>query len=285
MQSVMLFLWVLSPAAAVLLEGFYRKTIARMQSRKGPPVVQPFYDLRKLWNKRRVKTKNDWFFLISPFFYTVTVLIGLLIVPFHILSFEYDFIFLLYITVLSSAFYVLAGISSDSPYGMLASMREMRLMVIYETALAAALLSFVVYSGTLTISGVKPLSVIYLLPSAVALIAVIFVENKVTQFDTGAAESEILPGVSTEYSGKALFFLDLGEMMKRFLFLSLVSALFAGDNMLFFAVSFVILFMAMAYSDATTPRFTLHVTTWYVLAALILAVIDLLRVIWVSGWA
>ncbi len=280
-----LVLWVASPFLAVLADGVYRKVIARMQSRRGPPVVQPFYDLRKLWAKKRIPTKNDWFFMISPFMYCTTLFVGLMLVPFQVISFPYDFIFLLYVTVLSSAFYVLAGISSDSPYGMLASMREMRLMIIYETALAAAIISFVVYSSTITLAGIKDLSILGLVPSAVALIAVALVESKVTQFDTGAAESEILPGVSTEYSGRSLFFLDLGEMLKRFFFISLLSSLFAGGNLLFWIVSFVILFMAMAYSDATTPRFTLHTTVWYVLAAFFVAVIDLMRVLWVGSWA
>ena len=123
----LLFLAV--PFLAIVFEGAYRIAVARMQNRQGPPLLQTFYDLDKLWNKKPLRLQSDPFFRAAPILYLIATYAMFLFVPIGLVSFSYDFIFLVYLTILGSAFYVLAGVSSDSPYSIVASMRELLHMI------------------------------------------------------------------------------------------------------------------------------------------------------------
>jgi len=119
---------------ALVMEGIRRKAIARMQNRIGPPIIQPIYDILKLFKKGKTDTlaKENLFFKVVPI---ITFLIAFgffLFLPLNIISFKNDFIFLIYLLVLESALFVLAGFASNNPYSAIASMRELILMVSYE---------------------------------------------------------------------------------------------------------------------------------------------------------
>ena len=129
--------FILVPFIALLYEGFFRKLNARFQNRIGPPILQPFYDMMKLFEKKPLKSQNDPFYKYSPLLYFISVYALFLFIPFSIISFQYDFVLLLYLTILASAFYVLAGLSSDNPFGIVGSMREMIMMIVSSPLLSS----------------------------------------------------------------------------------------------------------------------------------------------------
>jgi len=213
--------FILVPFIALLYEGLLRKINARLQNRIGPPIVQPFYDIVKLFNKKQLKSQNDPFFKFAPLLYFFSVYALFLFIPFSLISFQYDFVLLLYLTILTSAFYVLAGLSSDNPFGIVGSMREMILMIVYEITLVIAIFSFFIRAGVFSFSDFQSTLMLLSLPISSAGLAIIsLVEVHVTPFDTTEAPTEIMTGSRTEYSGRNLAFMNLSMFMSIvFLFL------------------------------------------------------------------
>lgn len=245
------------PFIALFYEGLRRKLNARFQNRIGPPILQPFYDIRKLWAKKSLETKNDPFFKSAPFLYLVSTFALFLFIPFSIIHFHFDFIFLIYLTILGSAFYVLFGLSSDNPFSVVSAMREMILMVVYEITLAVVIFSFMIKAGVISLAGFNSSFMLLSLPiSSIALVIIAFVELHITPFDTSEAGPEIMAGTETEYSGKNLALIEITKYFKRLFFVLVVPFfLFGTQNLLLFAaLTFVFLFI-FTIAQATTSRY------------------------------
>lgn len=266
---------------SLLLEGIRRKILAMMQNRVGPPIHQPFYDILKLFGKGKSdsRAKKNTFFNIIPILYFLATYSLFLFVPFHIVRFEYDFILLIYIIVLSSALYVIAGFASNSPLGIIGSMRESMLMVCYEMVFTVSFLTFVVFSGISSLANFPQTLILLRLPVAsICLFSVVLLETRVTPFDTIEAPTEIMGSVETEYSGKGLAFIELAKYLKLVFFSFLTAMLFFGfSNYLFLATSLVIMFV-LIFCQATTPRYKLNQTFNIFLILLLLAVIEFVRI-------
>lgn len=253
---------VLVPFIAILAEGMRRKLIARFQNRIGPPIIQPLYDFMKLLGKERSTSSGygNVFFRTVPFLYLVATYSLFLFVPFPLVAFDYDFIFLIYLTILGSAFYILAGVASASPYGIIGSMREMIVMVVYEISLAVLVLTFFIHSGALSFADFANLSskflVVQLPFAALLLFAVSLFELKITPFDTVEASAEIYVGAETEYSGMELAFLSLAGWMKIPFYIFLLATLALGTADLgVFAIGSLFLLFLLPLLRATTNRY------------------------------
>ena len=277
--------FIAAPFIALLMQGVQRKIAARMQNRRGPPVLQPFYDVAKLLGKKSIKSKNDLFFKIAPLLYLIAIYAIFIVLPPSLASFDYDFIFLFYMVMLANAFYILGGISSDSPYSITGSMREMFLMVCFEITMAVAVFTFIIYSHTLSFSGIVPMAMLYLPLASICMIAVALAEVKITPFDTAEAETEILPGVDTEYAGKQLMFLDVAKSMKMLFYVMFLPVLFVGvQNAFLFIMAAIVIFLAITFAQAAMPRYGVEVTYRELSIILLLAVAEFVRVSWGIGW-
>ncbi|MFH0929411.1 MAG: complex I subunit 1 family protein [Candidatus Aenigmatarchaeota archaeon] len=254
MYEIVFFLLV--PFIALLYEGLLRKLNARFQNRIGPPVLQPFYDLLKLLDKKPLETQNDPFYKHAPLLYFLSVYALFLFIPFSIISFSYDFVLLLYLTILASSFYVLAGLSSDNPFSIIGSMREMILMIVYEITLVIAIFNFMLHANVISFIALQPNLMLLALPiTSVCLVLISLLEVHVTPFDTTEAPTEIMGGSRTEYSGKNLALMNLAMSVKRLFFVFLLPLLFFGrDIMILLPMSVLFLFM-YGLAQATTSRF------------------------------
>ncbi len=275
--------FALTPAFALFFEGIRRKLVARMENRIGPPIWQPFYDIIKLWKKKKSDSSayGNIFFRISPFLYFLSALALFLFIPFSIISFSYDFILLIYITILCSGFYVLSGFSSDSPFGIVGSMREMITMVVYEICLAVVIFTFMIYSGALSFAGYNVNFAFLSLPiSAFCLFLICSIEIKITPSDTAEAPTEIMDGYKTEFSGRGLVFLELVGYMKLTFFAFLAAFLLFGKigALYTFLASLFFIFL-FSFSQATTPRYRVDQVFKLYIIILILALLDLTRIL------
>lgn len=276
---------IAAPFLAILAEGIHRKLVARMQNRVGPPLLQPLYDLIKLWGKEPLVTGNDIFFVTVPILYFLVHFALFLFIPLSIISFEYDFIFLIYLTILGSAFYILSGVSSDSPYSIVSSMREMRLMICYEMALTIVFVTLFLTGPFSLAQWSLPLAAISFPLAAIVLFMVATVELHITPFDTAAAKTEILSAVETEYSGRRLFFMELGSYLKRLFYILLWPFLFVGTgNWILFAISVIIMIFLFAYSLVTTPRYRVDQAFNALFVVLVVALLEFVRVAWGFIW-
>ncbi len=268
---------------SMVFEGIRRKLIARFHNRIGPPVWQPFLDLRKLLEKGKSDSmgNDNAFFRFCPFLYFLSSFVLFLFIPFQIVSFQYDFILLVYITILCSGFYVLVGFASNSPYGIVGSMREIITMVAYEMVLAASVFAFVIAANVTSFAAYPAGLNLMAAPLAtVCMLFVVSIENKITPFDTAEAETEILHGYKTEFSARGLAWMELARQVKSAFFMFfLVFLLFGPIHIIWFAVATLAFVFLFSLAKATTSRFRVDQVFKIYVPVLAVAVIEILRLV------
>ena len=145
--------------APPLLLGVINRTKAIFAGRRGPPLLQPYYDLVKLLRKGAVySTTTTWVFRAGPIVSLAAVLVAGLLVPFGglpaPLSFEGDLILFAYLLGLARFFTVLAAMDTGSAFEGMGASREVAFGSLAEPAMFAGLLVAALSSGTLNLSQV-----------------------------------------------------------------------------------------------------------------------------------
>jgi formate hydrogenlyase subunit 4 len=264
---------------ALLLEGVRRKVVARMHNRVGPPFLQPFYDLAKLWGKERYGQRNLIYELVPPLALLCSLAM-LLFIPFTIVGFDYDFIVLGYIFILQDTFYIFGAVSSRSPFGMFASVREVLLMLGYEIMFLIVLSLFFYGTGFTSFQDYSSQFALTQLPLAFASVLLMFtafVILRVTPYDVMVAEPEISAGFFSEYSGRGLAMLEIAEFTKDLVVYMLLGFLIFGQAWaILLAPAFMLFYMVMLTSS---PRYSTLVTvkTFLFLALLAFLAIFVVR--------
>jgi NADH-quinone oxidoreductase subunit H len=268
---------------SLLFEGIKRKVIARFHNRIGPPVWQPFLDIRKLFEKGPSDSRgnDNAFFRFCPFLYFVSSFVLFLFMPFQILSFSYDFVLLIYITILCSGFYVLVGFASNSPYGIVGSMREIITMVAYEMILTASVFAFMIAANVTSFAAYPAgLSLLAAPLATIAMLFVVSIEIKITPFDTAEADTEILYGYKTEFSSRSLAWMELARQSKSAFFMFfLVFLLFGPMHIVWFAVATLAFVFLFSLAQATTSRFRVDQVFKVMLPVLAVAIMEIIRLV------
>jgi len=147
--GVGLLLVVLGTAFSLILRGIDRRLSARMQGRYGPPVIQPFRDVRKLLMKESIVPDNaiGWLFNGAPLLAAAGAVVLLAYIPLFglppLLTDYSDIILVLYLLIIPSLALVAGGFASGSPYATVGAQREMIIMMSYELPLAVVILAIV----------------------------------------------------------------------------------------------------------------------------------------------
>ncbi|MBU7024077.1 MAG: NADH-quinone oxidoreductase subunit H [Theionarchaea archaeon] len=228
-------------------KGIDRILHARMQKRVGPPVWQPFFDVKKLLIKANLVPENaiDWLFNLMPVLSLVSVISILLYIPLGsepLLSTKGDLILILYLLMLPAICLMLGAFASSSPFATVGAQREMVMMISYEFPLAVTIIAMVwrlskldAASNVFTLEYISthPLwgevgvfGVIGLVILLVVLLSVIPIEMSSVPFDVPEAQSEIAGGLLAEYSGKNLAMFYMSDAVKSIVMAGLVVALF-----------------------------------------------------------
>ncbi|MCE5298429.1 MAG: NADH-quinone oxidoreductase subunit H [Methanoregulaceae archaeon] len=231
----------------LFLMGFDRIVAARMQARIGPPITQPFTDIRKLFAKENVVPENaiPWMFNLAPVLALASAIVILLYLPIGgftpILSEGGDLILVMYLLTVPALALVAGGFASGSPYATVGAQREMVTMIAYEFPLAIVIIAIawkLAAAGIalpFTLASIQanpiwglvgPLGTIGLLILLVVLLIVTPAELSRIPFDTPEAETELAGGILVEYSGKNLALFSLTQGVKTVAMASLVVALF-----------------------------------------------------------
>src|ERR1035441_9623249 len=242
-------------AAFPLVAGYIvlveRKVLADFQVRLGPMrvgphgLLQPIADALKLLLKEDIipEGSDKAIFWFAPCISTITGLTAFAMIPFAKAIFVADVNVGLLVISASSAVgilgIILGGWSSNSHYPLLGALRSSAQLVSYEVALAFALVSAVMVAGTLSMQGIVQSQLdrgvwgifanygFMIVPFALYIIAATAETNR-APFDLPEAESELVAGFHTEYSGFrwALYF--LAEYANIFVVSSVAVALFWG---------------------------------------------------------
>jgi formate hydrogenlyase subunit 4 len=135
------------------LVGFIRMVKARLQGRRGAPPWQPYYDLRKLFGKEAVVSRNaSWLFRFAPYLiFTSTVAVTMLVpliaapLPFDAVG---DLLMVVYLMLLGTFFLALAGLDPGTAFGGMGASREMTVAAIAEPTIALAIFGLAVGAGS-----------------------------------------------------------------------------------------------------------------------------------------
>src|SRR5918999_314362 len=216
-------LWV---AYATYLE---RKISAFMQARLGPMRVGPWGLLQPIADGLKLLTKEDfvpekadrWIFFFAPYIAVASAFIVFSVIPFGpdwavIADVNIGLLLVLAVSSIGVLALILAGWSSNSKYALLGGLRSSAQMVSYEVAMGLSLIGALMFARTLSLSGIVNAqgqdSIWYLLyqPTGFVLFLISGIaENNRAPFDLPEAESELVAGFHTEYSGMrwSLFFM------------------------------------------------------------------------------
>jgi formate hydrogenlyase subunit 4 len=228
-------------AIAPLVTGIVRKAKALMQSRKGPSIFQPYYDLRKLFAKSSVVSEDaSWVTTITPYVCMVSVAAAALLVPVIVTSsfgFIGDLIVLIYLLAMMRFFMATAALDAGSTFGGMGSSREMYISSIVEPTMLLSIFAMALVTGTTSLGGISEhlvtsgadLIVPSLFLAGAAFFVAILAENARVPFDNPATHLELTmihEAMVLEYSGKQLALMEASSMVKLVLFLTILSNVF-----------------------------------------------------------
>jgi NADH-quinone oxidoreductase subunit H len=304
-----IFLFVYS----TFCEWFDRKVFARLQNRMGPThtgrygLLQPVADFFKLMAKEDIipdQADKGLFTVLPVFGLAVVFTAGLLLPVWHFdpvlstfTSFQGDIIVLLYLLSLPTLVFFLAGWASTNAFSIIGGTRVLTMLFGYEVPLFLAVLGPALLAGSWRLVDItrfyqaRPLLLLVNLIGFV--VAMICVQAKLerTPFDIPHAETEIVGGTFTEYSGRKLAFFRLMTDVEMVVSAGLVAAVFMGGfgggillGFVQFVVKTLIVIFLLSVLRALTSRIRVDqvvTVAWKYLAPL--AVLQLLIVILVKG--
>jgi len=225
-----------------LITGFIKTMKARLQTRRGPGILQPYRDLDKLLRKGMVIPQTaSWIFPAMPYvLFATTLLAGLLIPTISArapLSLFGGVLALVYLLALGRFFLALGGLDTGSSFGGLGSSREMTISAIAEPALMLAVFTVALSAGSTNLSIVVQAAVgqswRFLAPSQMlafsALFIVLIAETGRIPVDNPATHLELTmihEAMILEYSGPYLALIEWSAWMKQMILMTLLMNMF-----------------------------------------------------------
>ena len=226
--SVVLFL-LLAPLAGGLLDGLDRIIAARMQGRKGPPLLQPFYDLAKLFSKQMIAVNSVQMLL------NLSYLIFLAIAG-SMLFAGADILMCLFMLSTADMFLVMAASSDSSPFSTLGAGREMIQIMAYEPMTLLLAVGFYLATGSFQVADIicQPVSAVVTMPGfLLGLMFVMAIKLRKSPFDLSTshhAHQELVKGLTTEMAGPTFAIMNIAEYYEIVLMIGLVALFFINSS-------------------------------------------------------
>ena len=252
-----------------------RKITARVQFRKGPPVLQPFYDFVKLLAKETIVPLRGSVttFILAPVFALFGATISAVFILLPVLGIETgfagDIIVIIYLLNIPSFTYIMGALASGNPLAAVGASREMKLILSYEMPFLLVLISIIIKSGmTIRFSEIIAYQAangafIGSLSGIIGFIAIMMcIQAKMglVPFDMAEGEGEICDGIIIEFSGSILAFFKLTKYIMFLALPALVTGLFfgglslSGINILWSVLKILAVVLLITLIRNTNPR-------------------------------
>jgi NADH-quinone oxidoreductase subunit H len=238
------------PGIVAYMVWLERKVAARFQDRIGPNRVGPLGLLQPIADAIKLITKEDLVprdadqlvHLLAPVLVICSSFLVIAVIPFAMgmapVNLPSGVVYLAAVSSLSPLGIFLAGWSSRNKYSLLGSMRSVAQLVSYEVPQVLSLVPIVLWAGSLSLVTIFDKQLIFgwfifSPPGALAFITLLIssiAEVNRTPFDLPEAESEIIAGYHTEYSGMRFGLFFLAEYLSVFAVSCLMTALFLGGG-------------------------------------------------------
>ena len=205
---------VLAPIVGCLLAGLDRKLSARMQGRVGPPILQPYYDVRKLLEKDRAAVNS-----VEGTY--ITCALAFAVLAGGIFFGGGNLLLSVFVLTLSSLFFILAAYCTRSPYSEVGAARE-----------------------ALQIMAEEPMS-LFIAVAFFGFLFILTIKMRKSPFDLSYshhAHQELVKGVTTEMSGRTLAKVEVMHWCENVLALGWIGLFFVWGN----PVSIVVAIVAAA---------------------------------------
>lgn len=241
-KALLIVVFVLANAFLIWVE---RKIAGRFQRRLGPMRVgrphgwaQTFADLIKLLSKEDVVpgTAEKWLFLLAPIVAFLPALLVYMVIPFGptwvVNDLNIGVIFISAVTSFSVLSFFMSGWGSNNKYSVMGAFRAAAQLMSYEVPLVLSMIAVVMLAGSLSLNDIVkaqniPFVVLQPLGFLTFFIAAVAELNR-TPFDLAEAESELVAGYNTEYSGMRWAFFFLSEYANTVSASAIMATLFFG---------------------------------------------------------
>ncbi len=224
---------------------YERRLLALWQDRYGPNRVGPFGLLQVAADGIKMFFKEDWIppfadkavFVLAPAIIMVTVLLSFAVIAIApgIIVVDSDIALLFFLAMSSLGVYgvVLAGWSSDDKYSLLGAMRAAAQMLSYEVFMGLSLMGVVMLAGSFSLSRIveAQAGLWFIVPQFLGFVLFLIAgiaETRRLPFDLPEAESELVAGFHSEYSGMKFGMFFVGEYLGITLIASMTTVLFLG---------------------------------------------------------
>ena len=220
---------ILAPFLGGLLDGVDRIISARMQRRKGPGLLQPFYDLGKLFSKEMIAVNNVQL-LLNLSYLVILMIAGCM------LFYGADLLMVLFILSTADMFLIMAASSDSSPYANMGASREMLQMMAYEPLTLLIAVGFYLTTGSFQVSDIiraDTSAVLWMPGLLVGFMFTAAIKFRKSPFDLSTshhAHQEMVKGLTTEMSGTTLAIMNIAEYYEMVLLFGIFSLFFINST-------------------------------------------------------
>lgn len=217
---------IFAPVLGGLLAGVDRIISARMQRRVGPPLLQPFYDFLKLWDKEPIEVNEAQSFHILGFLIFV-IISGVFFFA------EGDLLLVIFTLTVASVCFIVAAYCSNSPYSVLGAERELIQTMAYEPMMLLVAIGFYLKTGSFSIDAAlnePTMNLLYMPGVFLGLCFVLIIKLRKSPFDMSLSHEvhqELIQGMATEFSGRTLAIVELAHWYENVFLLGFVYLFFA----------------------------------------------------------
>jgi len=230
---------------AALLIWYERRMLALWQDRYGPNRVGPFGLVQVLADMVKIFFKEDWIapfadkwvFIIAPTFVVIAVLMGFAVVPFApglvVADLNIGLLFFLAMSSLGAYSIFLGGLSSNNKYSLIGALRGAAQVISYEVFMGLSLMGVVIMSESFSLVKIVEAqkTIWFVIPQFIGFVIFViagFAESHRAPFDLPEAESELIAGFHSEYSGMKFGMFFVGEYLGITLISAMIATLFFG---------------------------------------------------------
>ena len=249
---------IIAPLIGGLIAGFDRVITARFQSRKGPGVFQPFWDVIKLFGKERFAVNA---FQIIYVLVALAFAIGALLM----LVLLQDILMLVFVLAFSTVALIVGAMCVRSPYSKIGAMREIIQIMAYEPVIILMAIGMYMITGSFSIETILDYQLangpLFLqLPLVfISFIFVLTIKLRKSPFDFSMSHhghQELIKGLTTEFSGMQLALIEITHWIEKVLYLGLIILFFGNNIFLGIGVAVVCYFLEIIIDNISAR------TTW-----------------------
>jgi formate hydrogenlyase subunit 4 len=210
-----------------------------MQSRRGPPILQPLYDVLKLWQKQNVVVQRSQNLYIG-FFMLLVIFTGALFFG------GSDLLLVIFALTLAAIFFVLGAYKASSPYSFIGAERELIQMMAYEPMILLAAIGMYMATKSFAVDDIAshPKLLVLVLPGIfLGFLYTLEIKFRKSPFDLSCshhAHQELVRGITTEFSGRTLAMIEIAHWYENVFLLGWVYLFFASMPALGVAASLLV---------------------------------------------